>query len=178
MKKALAEQLQDVIDALLVAQAKARLATKSMREQRLYLGLGLNHPDEEIARLISNVQYAQLLAEKKAKGAPAREHDPAPTQEVDGRLVSVSDAGDALVAHPVQDASGLSGVLPKEAEGLVVVGDESVEDAAPEPLIIPPTTAQPPAVDAVRRAQQNPSEEAAGPAGPPPVDQPDSGGAS
>ena len=71
MEKALAEQLQDVVDALLVAQSKAQLATRTMREQRLYLGLGLNHPDDEIARLISSVQYAKRLAEKKVRGAPA-----------------------------------------------------------------------------------------------------------
>jgi hypothetical protein len=80
MEKALAEQLQDVIDALHVAQSRAQLATRTMREQRVYLGLDLNHPDDEIARLISNVQYAKLLAENKARGVTAHEQAPSPAK--------------------------------------------------------------------------------------------------
>ena len=47
MEKSLADQLQDVIEALLVAESKARQAAQTIREQRLYFGLGLNHPDVE-----------------------------------------------------------------------------------------------------------------------------------
>ena len=47
MEKSLADQLQDVIDALLVAESKARQAAQAIREQHLYFGLGLNHPDVE-----------------------------------------------------------------------------------------------------------------------------------
>jgi hypothetical protein len=173
MEKALAEQLQDVIDALHVAQSKAQLATRTMRELRLYLGLGLNHPDDEIARLISNVQYAKLLAEKKTWGAPPQEQDPSAAQNVDGRLVSLSDAGDSLVVNPVQDATGLTGIVPEEEEGLVAVGDESAADAAPEPVIIPPIIAQPPAVDNAPAAQQRTPAAADRP---PPVDSPEVAG--
>jgi hypothetical protein len=170
MEKALAEQLQDVIDALLVAQSMAQLATRTMREQRLYLGLGLNHPDDEIARLISSVQYAKLLAEKKARGAPANEQGPSPAQDVDGRLVNVSDTGDALVVNPVQDATALSGVVQEKAEGLVVVGAEPEVDATPEPITILPANAQPPVVDDAPASQQIAPEE---PDDPPLVDHSD-----
>lgn len=160
MEKGLAEQLQDVIDALLVAQSKAQLATRTMRDRRLYFGLGLNHPDAEIAHLISTMRYTKRLAEQRAKGAPAEEPDRSPAEEVEGRIVSVSEAGDALVAHPVQDATALPGAVSAEAEGVKAASDESVADAEPEPGIIPPAIAisqamaQPPAVDDAPAASQ------------------------
>ncbi len=174
MEKALAEQLQDVIDALLVAQSKAQVAARTIREQRLYLGLGLNHPDAEIARLISNLQYTKLLAENKAKGVTVTAQDPSPAQDVDGRLVSLSDAGDALVVNPVQDATALPGVIPQEIEGLTAVDDKAAGDALTEPVIIPPPSVQPPAVDDPPAVQQGAPGDAEGP---PPVEAPDVDGA-
>ena len=172
MEKALAEQLQDVIDALLVAQSKAQLATQTMRKQRLYLGLGLNHPDDEIARLIGNVRYAKLLAEKKAGGATANEQDASPAQDVDGRLVGLSDTGNALVVNPVQDATAIPGVVPSEAEGLIPGGEGLTGDATTEPIIIPPASVQPQIVDgppAVQQAAPNDPNDLP-PAGPPDTD--------
>jgi hypothetical protein len=84
--------------------------------------------------------------------------------------VSVSDAGDALVVNPVQDATALPGVVSPEAEGLMAVGDESTAEAAPEPVIIPPIITQPSAVDNAPAAQQITPEEADEA---PPVDRPE-----
>lgn len=172
MERALAEQLQDVIDALLVAQSKAQLATRTIREQRLYLGLGLNHPDAEIARLISNLQYTKLVAENKARVVTADEQDPSPAEDVDGRLVTLSDAGDALVVNPVQDATALPGVVPEEIEGPLVMGDESAGIGVPGPVVMPPAAAQPPATDDPPPVQQGAPDDADGlpPGGRPDID--------
>jgi hypothetical protein len=174
VEKALAEQLQDVIDALLVAQSKAQLAARTIREQRLYLGLGLNHPDAEIARLISNLQYTKLLAENKARGVTAKEQDSSPAQDVDGRLVSLSDAGDALVVNSVQDATALPSAIPVEIEGLTSVDDKSAGDALTEPVNIPPPSVQPPAAEDPPAVQQGTPGDVDGL---PPVGRPDTDGA-
>jgi hypothetical protein len=145
MAKELADQLQDVIDALLVAEAKAKVAAQTIREQRLYFGLGLNHPDDEITRFISNLRYTKLLAERRAS-RPSTDAS-SPEEDVDGRVVSVSEAGDALVVNPVQNPNTVPGVASEEVEGLVVAGDETVVGAITEPVGIPPAILPPPTVD-------------------------------
>ena len=173
MEKSLADQLQDVIDALLVAESKARQAAQAIREQRLYFGLGLNHPDVEISRLISDVRYTKLLAERKAGRATTDRQELTPEQDVDGRVVSLSDAGDALVVNPVQDATAISGVVPEEAEGVVVAGDAPVVDAITDPASIPPAILQPPPVDDAPTVEQVTPDEADGL---PPAVRPDTDG--
>ena len=172
MEKSLADQLQDVIDALLVAGSKAQQAARTIRKQRLYFGLGLNHPDVEISRLISDVRYTKLLAERKAS-VTADGQDLAPEQDVDGRVVSLSDAGNALVVNPVQDATAISGVGPEGAEGMAVAGDAPVVDAITDPVGIPPAISQPPPVDGAPIIEQGTPEEADGL---PPVVRPDTDG--
>jgi hypothetical protein len=165
MEKALPEQLQDVIDALLVAESKAQLVARTIREQHLYLGLGLNHPDAEIARLVSTVRYTKLIAENKARGArgaTASEPAPSTAQDVDGRIVSVSDTGTALVVNPVQDATALPDVSSETVEGLMAVGDEPAAETVPKPVVIPPTILQSPALDDASATQQDTPDEANG----------------
>jgi hypothetical protein len=171
MEKTLADQLQDVIDALLLAESKAQRAAQTIREQRLYLGLGLNHPDVEITRLISNLRYTKLLAERKASRASA--DDPSPEQDVDGRVVSLSDAGDALVVNPVQDPTAVPGIVPEEVEGLVVAGDEPIVGAITEPVGIPPAVAELPTVDDTPAVSDLPPSETDGL---PPAVRPDTDG--
>ena len=173
MEKSLTHQLQDVIDALLVAESKARQAAQTIREQRLYFGLGLNHPDVEITRLISDVRYTKLLAERKAGRATTDGQDLTPEQDVDGRVVSVSEAGDALVVNPVQDATAISGVDPEGVEGMAVAGNEPVVDAITDPASTPPAISQPPPVDDALTVEQVTPEEADGL---PPVAGPDTDG--
>jgi hypothetical protein len=160
MEKALPDQLQDVIEALLVAQSKAQLAARTIREQRLHFGLGLNHPDDEITRCISNVRYTKLLAERMASRPVAGGRDRSPEQDVDGRVVSVSDAGDALVVNPVQDATAVPGVVSEGVEGVVVAGDEPVAGAITESVSIPPAILQPPPVDDAPTVEQVTPDEA------------------
>jgi hypothetical protein len=171
MEKSLADQLQDVIDALLVAESKAQQAAQTIREQRLYFGLGLNHPDVEISRLISDVRYTKLLAERKAGSVTAERHDRSLEQDVDGRVVSVSDAGDALIVNPVQDATATSGVGPEGVEGMAVAAP--VVDAITDPVGIPPAVLQPPPVDDAPTAEQVTPDEADGL---PPAVRPDTDG--
>ena len=165
MEKTLADQLQDVIEALLVAESKAKLAARTIREQRLYFGLGLNHPDVEVTRLISDLRYTKLLAERRAgrstAGRQGRSPD-SPEQDVDGRVVSLSDAGDALVVNPVQDATAISGVGPEEAEGMAIAGDAPAVDAITDPAGIPPAVLQPPPVEDAPTVEQVTPEEADG----------------
>jgi hypothetical protein len=173
MEKSLADQLQDVIDALLVAESKAQQAAQTIRKKRLYFGLGLNHPDVEISRLISDVRYTKLLAERKAGCVTADGQDLTPEQDVDGRVVSLSDAGDALVVNPVQDATAISGVDPEGAEGMAVAGDAPVVDAITNPVGIPPAVLQPPPVEDAPTVEQVTPDEADGL---PPAVRPDTDG--
>jgi len=162
MEKALADQLQDVIDALLVAEAKARRAAQTIRAQRLYFGLGLNHPDVEITRLISTMRYTKLLAENMAIHPTGDREDLSPGTDVEGRIVSVSDTGDALVVNPVQDATAVPAVVSEEVESLVAADDKPVGDAITEPVSIPPAISQPPVLDDAPAGEQVTSDEADG----------------
>jgi hypothetical protein len=173
LEKTLTNQLQDVIDALLVAESKAQQAAQTIREQRVYFGLGLNHPDVEITRLISNMRYTKLLAERRASRLTTDKQEPTPEQDVDGRVVSVSEAGNALVVNPVEDATAISGIGPEGVEGVIVTGNESVVGAISEPVGIPPAISQSPPVDAAPTVEQVTPDEADGL---PPAVRPDTDG--
>jgi hypothetical protein len=58
----LAEQIQDVIKALAVAESQAATVRATMREQRIFLGLDYDFIEDDIARLKDKVRYMQLLA--------------------------------------------------------------------------------------------------------------------
>jgi hypothetical protein len=57
----LAEQIQDVIKALAVAETQAATVRATMREQRVFVGLDYDFIEDDIARLKDKVRYMQLL---------------------------------------------------------------------------------------------------------------------
>jgi hypothetical protein len=147
MDKELVDQLDEVIASLLVAEAKAKRAMQTMRQRHVFLGLSHNYLHEEVTRVIGKVRHTKLLAERQASSASADEQDGSSRPEIDGRVVALSDAGDALVAQPAPDATALPNVVPEEAAGLMDVGGESAGDTVAEPVILPPAIVPPPAVD-------------------------------
>jgi hypothetical protein len=162
MDNELVDQLEDVLESLRMAESKAKRAVQTMRQKRIFFGLDYNYLDEDIVRLIGMVQYAKRRAENLASRLTADGHDRSPEQDVDGRIVSVSDAGDALVVNPVQDATAISGISPEGVEGMVVAGDESVAGATTEGVGIPPAVSQPPTGDDAPAVEQAAPEEADG----------------
>ena len=62
MDTTLAEQIQDVIKALAVAESQAATVRATMREQRIFFGLDYDFIEDDIARLKDKVRYMQLLA--------------------------------------------------------------------------------------------------------------------
>jgi hypothetical protein len=61
----LAEQIQDVIKALAVAESQAATVQATMREQRIFLGLDYDYIEDDIARLKDKVRYMKLLAQHR-----------------------------------------------------------------------------------------------------------------
>jgi hypothetical protein len=61
----LAEQIQDVIKALALAESQAATVRATMREQRVFLGLDYDFIQDDIARLKDKVRYMQLLARRR-----------------------------------------------------------------------------------------------------------------
>ncbi|HEX3269146.1 MAG TPA: hypothetical protein VHR15_00760 [Ktedonobacterales bacterium] len=65
MDTTLAEQIQDVIKALALAESQAATVRATMREQRVFLGLDYDFIQDDIARLKDKVRYMQLLARRR-----------------------------------------------------------------------------------------------------------------
>ena len=65
MDTTLAEQIQDVIKALALAESQAATVRATMREQRIFLGLDYDFIEDDIARLKDKVRYMQLLARRR-----------------------------------------------------------------------------------------------------------------
>jgi hypothetical protein len=61
----LAEQIQDVIKALAVAESQAATVQETMREQRVFFGLDYDYIEDDVARLKDKVRYMQLLAQHR-----------------------------------------------------------------------------------------------------------------
>jgi hypothetical protein len=162
MDTELTDQLEDLIASLLKAESKARRAVQTMRKKRVYFGLDHSYFDDDIARLIGKVRHTKLLAMRSAERAAADERPPSSGSDVDGRVATLSDAGDALVVNPVQDPTAIQGVAAEEVEGLIVASDEPVGGAITEPVGIPPATLQPPPVDDAPTVQQVMPDEADG----------------
>jgi hypothetical protein len=147
MDKDLIGQLEDVIASLHVAEAKAKQAMHTMRQRRVFLGLDHAALDEDIARLIRKARHTKLLAERRVGSASADEQKrSSPRPEVDGRVVALNEAGNALVVQPVQETPPALSVVPEEVEGAMAVSDESGADTLTEPAIIPPAILEAPAV--------------------------------
>ena len=65
MDTTLAEQIQDVIKALAVAESQAATVRATMREQRIFFGLDYDFIEDDIAHLKGKVRYMQLLAQHR-----------------------------------------------------------------------------------------------------------------
>jgi hypothetical protein len=162
MDTELIDQLEDLIASLLMAESKARRAMQTMRKKRVYFGLDHNYLDDDIARFIGKVRHTKLLAERSAERAADDQRHPSSGSDVDGRVATLSDAGDALVANAVQDPTAIQSVVAEEVEGLIVTGDEPVGGAITEPVGNPPAIWQPPPVDDAPTVQQVMPDEADG----------------
>lgn len=65
MDTTLAEQIQDVIKALAVAESQAATVRATMREQRIFFGLDYDFIEDDIAHLKGKVRYMKLLAQHR-----------------------------------------------------------------------------------------------------------------
>ena len=69
MEKTLAEQIQDVMKTLAVAQAQAATVQTMMRKSHIFLGLEYGYIEEDIAHVTNKVRYMKLLAEHYTKAS-------------------------------------------------------------------------------------------------------------
>jgi hypothetical protein len=67
MEKTLAEQIQDVMKTLAVAEAQAATVQATMRKQRIFLGVDYDYLMDDVAHLTGKVRYMKLLAEHCVK---------------------------------------------------------------------------------------------------------------
>jgi hypothetical protein len=64
MDKTLAEQVQDVLEALAMAGAQAAIVKKTVRELHISFGLKFNHMDDGIAQIVKRLEHVKRLAER------------------------------------------------------------------------------------------------------------------
>jgi hypothetical protein len=74
----LSEQVQDTLDILAQAQAQAARVIKAMKKQGIDSSLGSNLLEDEMARIISKIQYVKRLAEHKERIDTATERTTRP----------------------------------------------------------------------------------------------------
>jgi hypothetical protein len=74
----LSEQVQDTLDILTLAQAQAARVIKAMKKQGIDSSLGSTHLEDEMARIISKIQYVKRLAEHKERIDAATERTAPP----------------------------------------------------------------------------------------------------
>jgi hypothetical protein len=69
MEKILADQLQDVLKTLAVAETQAATAQATMRKSHIFLGLEYGYIEDDIAHVTNKVRYMKLLAEHHTKAS-------------------------------------------------------------------------------------------------------------
>jgi hypothetical protein len=65
MEKTLADQIQDVMKTLAMAESQAATVQAMMREQRIFFGLDYDYIEDDIAHLKGKVRYMQFLAQHR-----------------------------------------------------------------------------------------------------------------
>jgi hypothetical protein len=66
MNESLAEQMHEIIDALLLVESQSKRMLMTAKEQHLSFGLTYNYVDDDIAQLIGRLRYMLRLAERHA----------------------------------------------------------------------------------------------------------------
>jgi hypothetical protein len=64
MDQTLVEQIDEVVDALRLAEADAQRMKQTVRKQRISFGLAFNQVDGDILHIISQLRYMQQLAKR------------------------------------------------------------------------------------------------------------------
>jgi hypothetical protein len=67
MEKTFAEQIQDVMKTLAVAEAQAATVQATMHRSHIFLGLEYGYIKDDIAHVTGKLRYMKLLAEHHAK---------------------------------------------------------------------------------------------------------------
>jgi hypothetical protein len=63
----ISEQIEAVIDALKVPHMLAKHVTQTMRQQHISFGLLYSFPDDDLAQLISKLEYIKFLAKNRER---------------------------------------------------------------------------------------------------------------
>ncbi len=63
MEKTLADQIQDVMKTLAVAESQASAVQATMRKSHTFFGLEYSYVEDDIAHVIGKLRYMKLLAE-------------------------------------------------------------------------------------------------------------------
>jgi hypothetical protein len=69
MQKTLADQIQDVLKTLAVAEVQAATVQATMRKSHIFLGLEYGYIEDDIAHVTNKVRYMKLLAEHNTKAS-------------------------------------------------------------------------------------------------------------